>query len=47
MTELEIKNLLDEQTSSLIKSLILEENIEVFKYLNQYYQQFLNDIQLR
>jgi hypothetical protein len=47
VTELEIKNLLDEQTSSLIKSLILEENIEVFKYLNQYYQQFLNDIQLR
>jgi hypothetical protein len=35
--DLENKNLLDEQTATLVKTLILEESIEIFKLINSYF----------
>lgn len=43
---LEMKNLLDEQTVSLVKTLILEENIEVFRVLNNYLCHVTNETEL-
>jgi hypothetical protein len=44
--ELEIKRLIDEQTASLIKTLILEENLEVFNPINLYIAKSINDREL-
>jgi hypothetical protein len=33
---LEIKKLLDENTSAIIKSLILEENVDVYRVINSH-----------
>lgn len=35
--ELENKGYLEEQTASLLKTLVLEENVEVFKVINMYH----------
>lgn len=44
--ELESKGLLDEITISLIKSLILEENIEVIRVINAYIMNTIDQIEL-
>jgi len=44
--ELELKNLLDEQTSSMLKSLILEENLDVFNAINAYKTRAITDKEL-
>lgn len=44
--ELENKNLLDERTASLLKTLILEENLEVFKVINTYLAKAVSDREL-
>ena len=36
INNLEMQGMMDEQTGSLLKTLILEENIEVFKLINSY-----------
>ena len=43
---LEQKGLLDKQTVSLIKTLILEENGEVFKVLNSFIAHYINETEL-
>ena len=44
--ELEGKNLLEEQTGSLLKTLILEENLEVFRVINSYIAKAISDREL-
>jgi hypothetical protein len=44
--ELENKSLLDEQTSGLLKTLILEENVEIFKAINSYLAKAVSDREL-
>ncbi len=44
--ELEQKGLLDEQTASLLKTLILEENVEVFRVINSYIAKIISDREL-
>jgi hypothetical protein len=45
--ELESKGLLnDEQTSSLLKTLVLEENFEVFRVINSYLAKAISDREL-
>jgi hypothetical protein len=39
--ELENKGYLDEQTASVLKTLILEENVEVFKTINMYFAKLI------
>lgn len=40
--DLENKGLIDEQTASFLKTLLLEENIEVFKIINMYLAKVIN-----
>ena len=45
--ELEAKGLLnDEQTSSLLKTLVLEENFDVFRVINSYLAKAISDREL-
>lgn len=44
--ELETKHMLDEQTASLLKTLILEENVEVFRVINSYIAKAISDREL-
>lgn len=45
--ELETKGLLnDEQTASLLKTLVLEENFEVFRVINSYLAKAISDREL-
>lgn len=45
--ELENKGLLnDEQTASLLKTLVLEENFEVFRVVNSYLAKAISDREL-
>ena len=44
--ELESKGLLDEQTASLLKTLILEENVEVYRVINSFLAKAINDREL-
>ena len=44
--ELENKNLIEEQTASILKTLILEENVEVFKVINMFIARAINDHEL-
>lgn len=44
--DLELKRLLDEHTGSVIKTLILEENSEVFKVINSYINRVINEQEL-
>eukprot|EP00347_Sterkiella_histriomuscorum_P013336 403365107 len=44
--ELENKGMLDEQTASLLKTLILEENVEVFRVINSYIAKAISDREL-
>jgi len=44
--DLEQKRLVDEQTGSLLKTLILEENVEVFRVINSYMARALNEHEL-
>lgn len=44
--ELENKGLLEEQTASLLKTLVLEENFEVFRVINSYLAKAINDREL-
>lgn len=45
--ELEGKGLLnDEQTASLLKTLVLEENFEVFRVINSYIAKAISDREL-
>ena len=43
---LENGGLLDEQTASLLKTLLLEENVEVFKVINSYLAKAINEQEL-
>lgn len=44
--ELEQKSLLDEQHSSLLKTLILEENIDVYRVINSYLARVISEKEL-
>jgi len=44
--ELENKGYLDEQTASLLKTLILEENVEVFKTINMCFAKIISQREL-
>lgn len=44
--ELEQKGLFDEQTASLLKTLILEENVELFRVINSYIAKLISDREL-
>ncbi len=44
--ELEAKSMLDEQTASLIKTLVLEENVEVFRVINSHLAKAITDREL-
>ena len=44
--ELEAKGMLDEQTASLLKTLILEENVEVCRVINSYWAKTISDREL-
>jgi len=44
--DLEQKGLLDEQTASLIKTLVLEENVDVQQVLNIYINRVITDVEL-
>ena len=41
-----MRGLLDEQVVGLIKTLILEENVDVFRVINMYLARALNDREL-
>ena len=43
---LEQANLLDEPTSTLLRTLILDENLEIFRILNNYCARVINEQQL-
>ena len=43
---LETSNLLDEQTSDLLKTLILEENLDVFRLINSYIARAIDEQEL-
>ena len=44
--DLEQKQLLDEQTASVVKTLVLEENIDVQQVLNTYINRVITDVEL-
>jgi hypothetical protein len=44
--DLEVKSLLDEQTSSVLKTLILEENVDIFRVINSYLSFVINEKEL-
>jgi hypothetical protein len=44
--ELESKNLIDVQTSSIVKTFILEENVEIFKVFNAFIARTINEREL-
>jgi hypothetical protein len=44
--DLEMKSLLDEQTSSVLKTLILEENVDIFRVINSYLCFVINEKEL-
>lgn len=44
--DLEVKSLLDEQTSSVLKTLILEENVDIFRVINSYLAFVINEKEL-
>lgn len=43
---LEREGQLDEQTASLLKTLILEENVEVFRVINMYHSKLISQREL-
>ena len=44
--DLEMKSLLDEQTSGVLKTLILEENVDIFRVINSYLCFVINEKEL-
>jgi len=43
---LEMKNLLDENTSTILKTLILEENVDIYRVINSYLAHLITEKQL-
>ena len=43
---LEQMNLLDDQTANIVKTLILEENIDVFRHINSYIAKAIDEQEL-
>lgn len=44
--DLEQKQLLDEQSATIIKTLVLEENVDVQQVLNTYINRMIKDVEL-
>ena len=43
---LEMKNLLDENTSTILKTLILEENVDIYRVINSHLANIISEKQL-
>lgn len=44
--DLEKKGLIDDHVSSIVKTLILEENTDVYRVLNQYFAKLCSEMEL-